>query len=332
MKRLLISCALALPLVALTAGPALAEVKSKEKTQVKFEGLLGGAMRLFGGKAAKEGVVSTSAVKGDRKATMNDTSGTIVDLAQEKVYDIDIKSKSYTVKTFAQIREELRKARERAEQEAQKAQGREEKPEPAGKPEKEVEVDFTVDETGQKKSIAGYESRQVIMTVTVREKGKSLEDAGGFVMTSDLWLGPDIPALKELGEFELRYWKALQGTESMGMSPEQMAAALVQYPMIKNATERLQKEGATLKGAPLANTTTFEAVKSKEQMAQSAEPQSGGSSGGGLGGMFARKMMKKDTEAKPRATIFTTISETLEISMSVSPADIDIPARFTEKK
>ena len=109
------------------------------------------------------------------------------------------------------------------------------------------------------------------MTVTVREKGKTLEDGGGLVMTSDTWLGPQIPALKEVADFDLRYWKQLQGPEAMGMSAEQMAMVMAMYPMVKQATERLAKEGDKLKGTPLATTTTFEAVKSKAQLAEAAE-------------------------------------------------------------
>ena len=41
-------------------------------------------------------------------------------------------------------------------------------------------------------------------------------------------------------------------------------------------------------------------------------------------------MMKKDD--KPRATIFTVTAETLEISTTVSPADLDIPAGFKQNK
>ena len=47
------------------------------------------------------------------------------------------------------------------------------------------------------------------MTVTVREKGKTLEESGGVVMTANSWLGPAIPAMKELAEFEMKYWKAI---------------------------------------------------------------------------------------------------------------------------
>ena len=64
------------------------------------------------------------------------------------------------------------------------------------------------------------------MTVTVREKGRALEESGGMVMTSNSWLAPAIPAMKELADFELRYWKAI-APEAAGMSAEQMAAVMV---------------------------------------------------------------------------------------------------------
>ena len=328
MKRLLISCAIALPLLAL-AGPARAEVKTREKTQIKIEGMIGRMMNMFGGKAAKEGIVSTVAVKGNRKATVNDSTGQIIDLSEEKIYDLDMKKKSYEVTTFEELRQRMREAREKAQKSAEKEPGRE--PEKSGEPQKEFEVDFDVKETGQKKTLAGYDTREVIMTVTVREKGKTLEDGGGFVMTADSWLGPQIAALNEVGEFDRRYFKQLQGPEAMGMSAEQMAMVVAMYPMMKQASERLAKEGDKLKGTPLATTTTFEAVRSKAQMAEAAEGNKS-SGGGGLGGMLARKMAKKDGEEKPRATIFTAISETQEVATSVAPADIDLPAGFKEKK
>ena len=45
--------------------------------------------------------------------------------------------------------------------------------------------------------------------------------------------------MKELADFELRYWKAI-APEAAGMSAEQMAAVMAMYPMLKQAMERLQ--------------------------------------------------------------------------------------------
>jgi hypothetical protein len=332
MKRLLISCALTVPLITLGAGTLSAEVKTREKSQVKIEGIVGRMMNFFGGRAAKEGVVATTAVKGDRKSTTNESTGQIIDLSEEKVYDLDLKKKTYQVTTFDELRRRMKEAQEKAEKDAREQSKEDNKaPEKADKPEKQLEVDFDVKETGQKKQLAGYDTREVVMTVTLREKGKLLEDSGGFVMTADSWLGPQIAALKELHEFDARYWKQLQGPDAMGMSAEQMAMVVATYPMLKQASERLSKESAKLQGTPLATTTTFEVVKSKEQMAQQAESGSSGGAGG-IGGMLARKMAKKDNEVKPRSTIFTVLAETQEVATSVAAADLQIPADFKEKK
>jgi hypothetical protein len=327
MKRLVIVCAMVLPLVALTAGPAQAEVKTREKSLIKFEGMLGRMVGMFGGKAAKDGLESTTAVKGNRKSTISDVTGHIVDLSEEKIYDLDTKKKTYEVTTFEEMRRRMREAREKAGKDAQKEQGKEEKP---SEPQKEYEVDFDVKETGQKKQLAGYDTREVVMTITVREKGKTLEDGGGVVMTADSWMAPTIAAMKELTDFEVRYWKQLQ-PDAPGLSAEQMAAVVAMYPMVKSAMERLQKESGKLSGTPLATTTTFESVKSKAQLSTQSENSGGG--GGGMSGMLARKMMKKDAgDAKARSTIFTMNHEVLEVSTSVAASDLAIPPDYKEKK
>jgi hypothetical protein len=323
-SQLFWSCAIACSLLALSAAPALADVKSRDKGQVKFEGMLGTMMRMFGGKALSEGIVSTNAVKGNRKATLNDMTGRIVDLGEQKVYDLDMKKKTYTVTTFEELRNKIREAQERAAKQAKDTPKEGGEPAPPSSDQKQLEFDFDVKETGQTRSIAGYDAKQVIMTVTVREKGKTLDESGGVVLTADSWLGPDIPALKELAEFEMKYWKAI-APETALVSAEQMAAVAAMYPMIKPAMDRLNKEKVSLTGTPLATTMTFEGVKSKAQI----DEQSKSSSGGGLSGMLARKVAKKDD--RPRATIFTMSSETLEIATTVGPTDVDVPAGFKLK-
>jgi len=335
MKRVLISCAIALPILALTAGPALAEVKTREKTHVSLGGMMGKMFNLFGGKAAKEGVVATTAVKGNRKATINESTGQIIDLSEEKIYDLDMKKKTYEVTTFEELRRRMREARERAEKDAAKEQGKEEKQaEKEKEPEKQYEVDFDVKETGQKKQLVGYDTREVIMTITVREKGKTLEDGGGVVMTADSWLGPKIAALNELADFDMRYWKQLQGPEAMGMSAEQLATVIAMFPAVKQGMERMQKEGPKLQGTPLAVTTKVEGVKSKEQTA-SQQQEDTPKTPGGLAGRFMRKVAKKDdneSAAGNRAMIFTSEHEVQEVQTSVSAADLAIPEGFKEKK
>lgn len=319
-----VKCGLVLTLAATTTVALSAEVKTRDKTQLKLEGMLGRVAGMFGGRAARDGVDTTNAVKGNRKIEIGDTTGRIIDLKEEKVYDLDMKKKTYEVTTFDEIRRRLKEAQDRARQDAQKEEGGQQPEQQPDKPSKEYEVDFDVKETGQQRTIAGHPARQVISTVVVREKGRTLEEGGGAVMTVDSWLGPELPALKELAEFDLRYAKAIN-PDVPTLSAEQLATVAALYPMLKTASERLQKEGSKLRGTPLATTTTFEGVKSKEAL----EPQKQSSGGGGIGGMLARRMMKK--EEKPRATVFTLTHETVEISTEVADTELAIPAGFKQK-
>jgi hypothetical protein len=193
---------------AFCGSTAFADVKTQERTQVKFEGMLGKMAGMFGGKAAKEGLVSTVAVKGGRKMTTNGDTGELIDLDEQKIYRLDFDKKSYTVVTFAELRRQMQEAQKKAQENAREASGEKESPKD-GEP--QVEVDFDLKETGQKRTISGHECREVLMTVTVREKGKTLEQSGGMVLASSTWLAPEIAALKEQAEFDRRYAQKLYG-------------------------------------------------------------------------------------------------------------------------
>jgi hypothetical protein len=337
--------ALSVALLTLASYSLHADVRSDQKSHVEFAGMLGRMVNMFGGKAAREGVTSTVAVKGDRKATMNDLTGQIIDLAEEKVYDLDLKKKSYRVTTFAELRRRMEEARTKAEADAQKEAAHEkEKPAAADPKAKQVEIDFDVKNTGQKKAINGFDTHEAVITITVREKGKTLEQGGGMVMTSDMWLAAKIPAMKEILDFDIRYAKMLYGTMVTGISAEQMATAQAMYPMMKDALGKMSAEGGKIDGTAIQTTTTMDSVKSEEQVAE--EAKAGSSSGesksstptsaGGLLGGFAKKMAQKkmggDEPAKTRATFMTATTEVLKVVTDVTPADVAVPAGFKENK
>jgi hypothetical protein len=302
-------------------------------------------MNMFGGKAAREGVVSTVIVKGDRKATLREDSGQIVDLTEEKVYDLDLKKKSYKVTTFAELRRRWEEQQKRAEERASREQrSAKEKPAERDPNAKEIEVDVDVKNTGQSKTINGFDTHEAVTTITVREKGKTLEQSGGMVLTADMWLAPTIRAMKEVLDFDVRYAQKLYGGIA-GMSAEQMAAALAMYPMLKPALARMSAEGSKLQGTAILTTTTVDTVKSADQVAQDskeqtrakpddsdAKPQRG--LGGLLGGL-SKKIGPKggdDDAGKPRATFMTTTHEVLKVGTEVSAADVAIPAGFKENR
>jgi hypothetical protein len=323
--------------VAMAAGLG-ADMKSRQKTQVKFEGMLGKMMGMFGGKAAKEGLVSTVAISGDRMMTVNDQTGELVDLAEERVYSVDFKGKSYKVKTFAEIRQEWEDAQKKMKEQAAEAK---EQPE---KGDVEYEIDFNVEKTGQRKTVNAYDCQQAIMTIAVRQKGKKLEDGGGMVMTTDMWMAPTIPAMREQIAFTQRYMKKLFGNDTETMARD-LAQAMAMYPQMKSAMERMQKEAVKLEGTAVLTTMKIEMVMSPEQAKSQAEsggqPKTGlGGIAGGIGGMFGKK--KKAEEApkegqpaaagpKNRSTFMTSTTELLEVQASASAADVAIPAGFKQK-
>jgi uncharacterized protein YfdQ (DUF2303 family) len=335
MKRILSTAALALVMATATA-PAYADVKKEERNQVSFSGMLGRMANFFGGKSAKEGVISSVAVSGDRKMTINgENTGQIVDLREEKIYDLDLRRKTYKVTTFEELRRQMREAEAKARENASR-QPKEEQPQNQGK---EMEIDFDIKNTGQTKAINGFDTRQVIATITVREKGKKLEESGGLVMTVDSWLTKAV-SLKEIADFERRYYEKLAGPVS-AVDAQQMATAMTMYPGLKEAFARLSRED--LGGTAIQTTTTVDSVKSAEQTkaagsaAQSDERANPASIGGAIGGFMRRRQQQKEQEAAAagvnpaRATFMTINNEVLKIASNVTAADVAMPAGFMER-
>jgi hypothetical protein len=350
---------------ALGSASLIADVRTQDRTLVRFEGGLGKVVNFFGGKAMKEGVTTTVALKGDRKARFGDSEGTIVDLGEEKIYTLDMKKKTYSVMTFADMRRHIEEARQKAEEEARKARAEEAKssekktaePKTDEKP-PEVEIDFNVKETGAHKTVNGFDTREVVMTMTVREKGKTLDESGGLTMTSDMWIAPTVAAMKELMEFDLRYAKQMQLQETFGASVEQMQAAIAAHPMLKQGIARMSEESKKMEGTTILTVVSVEAVPSAAQRAEAEKPKTDDTKttsstpttvAGGVGGLisgFGRRMAQKkadkaDSESgaanaagapKSPGTFMTTTNERLSISTSVAASDVAIPAGFREEK
>ena len=144
-KRQFTVAALALA-VALAATPARADVKKEERNQVSFAGMLGSVVNFFGGKSAREGTVSTVAVSGDRKmTTKGDQTAQIVDLREEKIYDIDLRRKTYKVTTFEEMRQKMREAEAKAREAAAKEKPADPTAKPQEKPQQGKEAEVEVD-------------------------------------------------------------------------------------------------------------------------------------------------------------------------------------------
>lgn len=339
---------LAIVLLISSAAFLRADIKTQEKDQVQFPGALGKMMGFFGGKAVREGVVDTVAVKGNRKISFNDTTGTIIDLDEEKVYQLDMKSKTYKVLTFDDMRRQFEQAEERAKNAEPRSQAA---PAPQKTPDgPQMQIDFDLKDTGEKKNVNGYDCHEVVMTITVHEKDKTLEQSGGMVMTTHEWLAPSVPSMKEIADFDRRYNEKLRGPVYATMpSADQMAAAAAMYPMLTQAIGRLNVENVNMNGTAVLTSMVTESVASPEQLQQQQQQQqnaqendnSGGiptSVGGLLGGLGRRALRNKakqqqqqDNSTPGRATVMTVNHELLRVATDVSAGDLAIPAGFKQK-
>jgi hypothetical protein len=332
MKRRSIGILMICAFLAGAAAVLRADVKTEEKSQLKMEGMMGRMMGMFGGKVAKEGLVNTVAVKGNRKMTVSEETGEIIDLDEQKIYSLNLKKKTYSVITFEEMRRRLEESRKQAAESAGKDAGEDSEP--------QMEFDFSLKESGQSRPINGYDCREVVMTIAGHEKGKTIEEAGGMVITSHMWLGPEIPALKEIADFDQRYGTALNMIGGMVGGADQMAMAMAMYPGMKGMIGKMEAENVNMKGAQILTEMVMESVQNPSQVSEKPNEESGGGSGGlpSIGGILGRRMSrKKDTQTeavqtKGHTTIMTVNHELLKIYDSVSPADLEIPAGFKEKK
>jgi hypothetical protein len=148
-----------------------------------------------------------------------------------------------------------------------------------------------------------------------------------------MWLAPVDTGAKELATFERRYFEKLNGPMVAG-AEAQMATLMATYPGLREAMGRLQTEGAKMDGTPVLTTTTIEAVKSPQAMAQAEQQQA--EQPKGLGGLLGKKLkIGRNTDegngARNRSMLMTTTQELLSVSKAVTTADLALPAGFTQK-
>lgn len=324
--------------VAATASVS-ADVRTDQRVKFQLGGMLGKMVNMFGGKGARDGVTSMVAVKGDRKATMSDTTGQIIDLAEEKIYDLDIKKKTYKVTTFAELRKQMEEAKRDAEKSAREQTDEPSQPAEKDPNAKEYEIDFDVKATSEARTINGFNTTKSVVTITVREKGKTLDQSGGLVMTTDMWLTPSAPSTKDLTDFDMRYAQKLYGPTVAGASAQDMAMAMAMYPQMKPALDKMRAEGDKLQGTAILTEMRTESVPpGTAGQTATAPPAPEEPKRRGLGGMLGglKKMAEsaeKGNSGKPeRAIVMTTSVEMLKLTTDVDAASVALPAGFTQSK
>ena len=307
-KVLLLSVLLVLP-------DLMADVTHKKETVMKFKGSLGIMMKLVGGGKPMKTVdyLSGDILRSDnldKKGKLE--SSQIINLAEEKMINIDHKDKSYTVMTFQEWKEQL--------QQAMSAFSGGEMPENNSEmetadsdpdaPQYKTSVDFKIETPGDTKKIEGHQSEKVVMVIdmiTEAEDPEMLEEGqmvkAGMKITSENWVAKSIDQ-DEIRAFYQRLSDKLGLLPSKGAVSGIMETIKKQSPQLAEAFQELEKNGDKLDGFALNNFTSFSSWSEGGPEAEMAEEkEETPKSVGGFLGRFAKKKMEersKKNEGEPK--------------------------------
>jgi hypothetical protein len=224
-----------------------ADFSYTETTQVTGGSMLG-LMKMAGtfSKQARqvgEPVVSTVSIQGNRMAHINPDRIEIIDLDAETITDIDTLKRQYTVTTFAQMKQQMEAAAERARAQQQKSQ-----PASPDQPSTtDIKFQVHVKNTGQSKDVSGLNANESILTMNMDATDKSSGQTGSMAITNDMWLAQEIPGYDEVKEFYRKFALKMGTVFSSAVSPAMMA----QYRGAGQGMADMAEEMSKLKGTPV---------------------------------------------------------------------------------
>ncbi|HDL18309.1 MAG TPA: hypothetical protein ENH29_04590 [Bacteroidetes bacterium] len=310
----------------LGASFCFADVTVKEKSKVKMHGTVGVLINAF--TSAGNEIKTKTIVKGNYLRSERKNEITITDLENERIINIYPKRKEYSVVTFAEMKQQMEAVGEQV-----KSSG-EEQPETVApeKPQKELEVLFDVNPTGRSKKFHGIQAKQLIMTVTIKQKGYALEDSGGMVITADQWMASNVDGYDEYRQFQEKMMQKMDLPLSMKNMATGIMSIIDQYPQVKEGMDKLREETDQAKEVAVKSTTTIEIVKSKKQMTTDKGNESGTTDitnvSKMLGG-FAKKLAKKKKAAGNRSKLMDIFTEIENVSTKpVDTSLFEIPKGF----
>jgi carbon monoxide dehydrogenase subunit G len=216
----------------LWSGTTLLADFSYQTTSKITGGMMASAMKMAGvvSKQAREPIQSTVMVKGNRMATVSAHAAHIIDLKNETMTEVNFDKKTYSVVTFAQLADMMKRMDEQMKSEK-------------GKPVQNLTIKASVDKTGKTREIAGSDTREALVRIEmIGTDEKTGEPVTAMVVTSDMWLAKPASGYDEVRDFHRRMAEKLTWSPGMGM--------MAQPGMGKGMAE-MAKEMSKLDGMPI---------------------------------------------------------------------------------
>ena len=239
-------------------------------------------------------MTTTTMVHGNQKAVVGKDYTEITDLDRETITHIDTLHKTYSVVTFAQMRQafaNMPKQMEQAQEQVKEAQAQQ----PAQQPKTDLKTSFDVSakNTGVTKEVNGLTAQEQVVTMQMHitdPNAPSTEAVNSvtYVITTDAWIAPDPPEVKEIQDFDLRMGQKLMAGVDMSAWKAQMGqnTGMAQLfggkPGSEEAMAQMAKELSKLKGTRVMEVTRMgasgtgpTAAQNTAQAAPAAAPASG---------------------------------------------------------
>ncbi|MDQ6679089.1 MAG: hypothetical protein M3Z09_17535 [Acidobacteriota bacterium] len=222
----------------LAVSPVLRADFTYESTTKITGGALVGMMKFAGAfskdaRKMMDAIPSTAIVQGSRMAHRSADSATVIDLDKETVTNIDYAKKTYSVMTFAQMKQAMDDMAEKmANQKGGQAP--------------DMQFDVKMKDTGQTKTINGNTAHQMVMTMVMQGSDAKSGAKGGIDVTTDIWIAPSVAGYDEVKNFSRRM------SQKLAWSPA--ANPLISRPDMQRAMAELYKEGSKMDGMPVYQT------------------------------------------------------------------------------
>jgi hypothetical protein len=286
--------------MALCASTAMADFSYQEKSTVTG-GVAASAMKLAGvfSKQAREPVVTTVSVKGDKMVNRTPNHTTVIDLEAQTFTSIDLQKKTYSVMTFDEMKQMMEQAAQKMKQNDTNASFK-----------------VSVKPTGNTKPIGGFDAREMTVKMEMEATDQQSGQSGGMVIDMDVWLAPSVPGYREVRDFNRRMAAKLNWAPGSQM-------AMGQANVAKGMAEAY-KEVSKLDGVPVFETITMNG-QSQPGSTQQAAPRPSLGSALGLG------RSKQSSSDSPQGSP-SLMEMTRELSAfsagPVDDAEFAVPAGF----
>jgi hypothetical protein len=248
-------------------------------------------------------MTTTTMVHGNQKAVLGKDSTEITDLDRETITRIDNVHKTYTVTTFAQMRQAIAnmpKQMEQAQDQIKQAQAQPTAQQP--KTDLKTSFDVSAKNTGVTKEVDGLTAQEQVVTMQMHITDPNAPPTEAvnsmtYVITTDTWIAPDPPEVKEIQDFDMRMGQKLMAGVDLSAFKTQMSqnAGMAQLfggqPGSAEAMAQMGKEMAKLKGTRVMEVTSMGGAASGPGVtpptAQAAPPPAAGTSSGAVAGQVA---------------------------------------------